>query len=134
MLLEAKVTQNLMAHHQNQEKIKNVSNLVMRSFANRFNEAHAEMLEEQKETLRKFVNSFIDNGVEFRFYLNEELGRLKEVVKKSYKLAEIKEDTNLKLKLEKVKEILENFNKAPLNRESLIQVLKIQNLANELTA
>ena len=33
---------------------------------------------------------------------------------------------------EKVKEILENFNKAPLNRESLIQVLQIQNLANEL--
>jgi len=134
VLLEAKVTQNLMAQRQEEEKIKNVSNLVMRSFANRFNEAHNGMLEEQKETLRKFVNSFIDNGVEFRFYLNEELGRLKEVVKKSYKLAEIEEDTNLKSKLDKVKEILENFNKAPLNRESLIQVLKIQNLANELTA
>ena len=103
VLLEAKVTQTLMANSPKQDKIKNVSNLVMRSFANRFNEAHNEMLEEQKETLRKFVNSFIDNGVEFRFYLNEELGRLKEVVKKSYKLAEIKEDTNLKSKLDKVK-------------------------------
>ena len=132
VLLDAKVIQNLMGAAQKQQKVKNVSNLIMRTFATRFNEAHSEMLEEQKETLRKFVNSFMDNGIEFRFYLNEELGRLKEVVKKSYKLAEIKEDAILQSKLDKVKEILENFNKAPLNRESLIQVLQIQNLANEL--
>jgi len=133
VLLEAKVAQTLMTTSPKQYKIKNVSNLVMRSFASRFNEAHNEMLEEQKETLRNFVNSFVDNGVEFRFYLHEELGRLKGVVKESYKLAEIKEDTVLRDKLDKVKEMLENFNKAPLNRQSLIQVLQIQNLAHELT-
>ena len=133
VLLEAKITQGLMAPSAVITPTKNISNLVMRNFMKRFNTAHNNMLEEQKETLRNFVNSFADNGVEFRFYLNEELVRLNEIVNTSYKLAEIKEDTTLKLKLDKVKEILQKFNKVPLKRESLIQVLQIQNLAHELT-
>ena len=134
IFLEAKVAQDLMGASTARPVTKNVSNLVMRTFTERFNTAHGALLEEQKETLRKFVNSFADNGVEFRFYLNEELARLKEIMEKSYKLAEIREDGTLKPKLDKVKEILEKFHEAPLNRESLIQVLQIQNLAVELTA
>jgi hypothetical protein len=134
ILLETKVAQNLMVKSQKEQTAKNISNLVMRNFTKKFNETYGELLEEQREMLKRFVNSFADNGVEFKFYLNEEIGRLKEVTAKSSTTVEIQEDTALKLKLNKVKEILENFNKAPIDREKLIQILQVQNLAKELVS
>jgi len=132
VLLESKIAQNLMATVQRTPGTKNISNLVMRNFTKKFNEAYGELFEEQKEMLKSFVNSFADNGTEFKFYLNEEIGRLKDVTGNSYILPEVQEDAELKSKLDKVKEILENFNQAPIDRQKIIQVLKIQNLAREL--
>ena len=68
----------------------------------------------------------------FNFSLSEELGRLKEVIKSSYKLDEVKQDKNLKVKLDEVFEVLDNFNKEPVNKEKFLQVLNIQTLAKEL--
>jgi len=132
VLLETKIAKSLMKKNQSEEKTTNVSNLVIQTFTQRFNETYGEMLQEQKETLQYFINSFSDNGTEFKFYLNEELGRLKNTIEDSYSLVEIQHDRALRTKLDDVKEILDNFHQKPLNRTSLIQVLKIQTLANEL--
>jgi len=132
VLLETKVIQNLSESPEAKSEKKNISPLVIKTFTNRFNETYSDLLEEQKALLAKYVSSFQDDSTEFNFSLSEELGRLKEVIKSSYKLDEIKQDKNLKVKLDEVFEVLNNFNKEPVNKEKFLQVLKIQTLAKEL--
>jgi len=132
VLLETKVIRNLSerlgAHSEN----KNVSPLVIKTFTKRFNETYGDLLEEQKALLSKYVSSFQDDGTEFNFSLSEEIGRLKEVIHSSYELEEIRQDGALRVKLDEVSNVLENFNKEPVNSKKFLQVLTIQNLAKEL--
>ena len=132
VLLENRVLQTLVAPRGKIKNDKHIPNLVMKSFVSRFNETYKDMLEEQRETLSKYINSFVDNGAEFRFHLNEEIGRLKSVVKDSFTMDEVKEDENLKGKLREVRDLLDSFNESPVDKDGLIQLLKIQNLAREL--
>ena len=92
----------------------------------------SELLEEQKTLLNKYVMSFINNGVEFKFYLNEEIARLKEKLNESVKIGEIKEDKQMTEKMKMIIGYLDSFNKQPLNKESLQQILKIQTLIQEI--
>lgn len=134
VLLETKVINHLVEKTHMNSNPTHVSGLVVKKFVNRFNDSYSDLLEEQKDLLSRFVSSFQDNGAEFKFYLNEEIGRLKTCLKESYKLNEIKEDESLKQKLTEVLEVLENFSNAPLNREKLLQIMKVQNLTKELQA
>ena len=116
-----------------EEKEKAVSKLVVKTFVNKFNTQYgSKLLEEQKTLLNKYVMSFINNGVEFKFYLNEEITRLKEKLNESVKISEIKEDKQMTEKMKMIIGYLENFNKQPLNKESLQQILKIQTLIQEI--
>jgi len=132
VLLETKVIQNLSQNSEVKNENKNISPLVIKTFTKRFNETYEELLEEQKLLLSKYVSSFQDDGTEFIFSLSHEIGRLKEVVETSYNLEEVKQDNNLRIKLDEVCNILDNFNKEPVNKDKFLQVLKIQNLAKEL--
>ena len=134
VILETKILHNLIQKREDHIGTAPVANVVVRSFIKRFNDTYTNLFKEQKDLLKDFIKSFADNGTEFKFYLNEELGRLKKVVKDSYELSEVQKDEALKTKLNQVTELLENFNQRPLNREGLMQVLKIQNLAQELTS
>ena len=84
--------------------------------------------------LSKYINSFVDNGTEFGFHLNEEVSRLKKVVEDSFSIEEIQDDDQLQQKLNEVKNVLQNFNQTPLDSEKLLSILKIQNLARELVS
>ena len=132
VLLETKIINSMTKITSQTTKNLKVSSLVIKSFTQRFNETYSNLLEEQKNLLSQYVSSFQDNGTEFKFYLNEEIGRLKKIVKSSHTIKEIKEDENLKIKLEEILSILDNFNKEPINKEKFLQVLKIQNLTQEL--
>ena len=116
-----------------EEKDTAISKLVVKTFVNKFNTQYgSELLEEQKTLLNKYVMSFINNGVEFKFYLNEEIARLKEKLNESVRISEIKEDKQMTEKMRMIIGYLDNFNKQPLNKESLQQILKIQTLIQEI--
>jgi len=132
VLLETKLIKDLSGNISTESTEQNVSGLVVKKFIDRFNNTYGNLLGEQKELLSKFVTSFQDNGTEFKFYLNEEIGRLLTSLKEARKIEEIKEDENLKEKLTEVIELLEGFNKAPVDKDRILQVLKVQNLAKEL--
>ena len=132
VLLEAKLIANLVEKKEQKIAPLKVSNLIVKTFSSRFNNGYKELLEEQKNLLSKYVSSFQDNGTEFKFYINEEIGRLKKVIKEAYNLDEIKLDEKLKTKLKHVSDILSNFNKKPIGQDSILQVMKIQNLSKEL--
>mgnify|MGYP003628527643 FL=1 len=115
-----------------EENEKQITNLVLQNFINKYNTSYSFLMSEQKELLNKYVLSFLDNGVEFKFYLNEEITRIKENIKKSLRMEDIKKDTKIKEKVEKVLNLLENFAKNPISEETLKHILKMQVLVSEI--
>ena len=76
--------------------------------------------------------SFSDNGFDLNIYLNEELGRLKNVLSESNDVKEISEDTEMLEKSKTVLSILESFKEQPVSVEMVKKVLRVQNLAREI--
>ena len=134
ILLETKMINSMSVVSSSITEKDKVPSLVMKTFTERFNETYKDLLEEQKTLLSHYVSSFQDDGAELRFFANEEVGRLKKIVEASHTLQEVQDDDQLKEKLHDVQQILDAFNKQPLNNEAFLRILKLQSLADELQA
>ena len=132
VLLETQIVTRLTSKQTAKKEKPQVSSLVVKTFTKRFNDHYSNLLEEQKQLLSKYISSFADNGLEFNFYLSEEIGRLKEVVAKAQKLDEAKNDEKIRKNLLKVHDILEDIKKEPISKDVLYKVLQIQQLEKEI--
>lgn len=134
VLLEEKLLEVLTSPSSKEESEKSpIDNLVYKSFVSRFNESYGNQLNEaQKEFLSKYIVSFADEGISFKVYVNEEIGRLKTVVAESLELPEIKSDTSMQDKTREVLNVLESFKDRELTEVDIVDILKIQNLGEEL--
>ena len=133
VLLEGELLKKLTSAEDSSQKQTPTTNLVYKTFIKKFNEAYGgTLLEEQKSLLQKYVTSFSDNGIQLKIFLNEELSRLKKLVKESIKQEEINTDSDMVEKTKKVLNIIESFKSKPFDKEMLTQVLKIQDLAKEI--
>ena len=74
----------------------------------------------------------MDNGVDLKVYLNEEIYRLKTAVKESFTAKEIEKDQNMFEKMKKVQELLESFQTYNIDKTMLQSILKIQLLVKEV--
>ena len=111
-----------------------IDNIVYGTFVNKFNEEYGSRLSEsQKTLLSKYISSFSDNGVELKFYLNEEIGCLKEKLEQSKLDPEISADNSLKEKIDQVYSILDRYSKEEVDTEMLEVVLKTQDLVEEIS-
>lgn len=116
-----------------QNEMKPVGAVVYKTFVNNFNEAYSPVLpDSQKELLGKYISSVADNGLEFKVYMNEEVGRLKEKVQESLEASEIKTDSEMKESTERVYSLLEEMAKKPIDEELIQQVMNIQNFVLEV--
>ena len=98
----------------------------------KFNEKYETVLSEnQKKLLSKYVMSFVDNNLELKAYVNEEIHRLKEGIASLVESEDVKADKEMLEKVEKVSSILESYKKTPFSKEMLPQFLKIQGLVEE---
>jgi len=113
------------------EKLEPLTKLEFRMFVKNFNEKYGGLLKEQKELLERYILSSLDD-IELKIYLNEEVGRLKEVVKKSLTLKEISDNVDIKNKTNEVVKVLEGLKEKPFDEIMLEQVLKIQNLSEQI--
>tara|TARA_R100001079_G_C4427536_1_gene142594 strand:+ start:116 stop:940 length:825 start_codon:yes stop_codon:yes gene_type:complete len=135
VLLEATILEALTSTEQLTEgKNKKVDSLVIKKFVERYNKQYesSDLHEEQKKLLQKYVMSFSDNGLDLNIYLNEELGRLKNVLSESGDVKEISEDTEMLEKSKTVLSILESFKEQPVSVDMIKKVLRVQNLAREI--
>ena len=133
ILLEQNVLKSLIKKNNKDEQLKPVDNLVYNSFVKKFNEKYkGKLLQEQKDLLSKYISSFLDNGIELKVYLNEEIGRLKHIMVESLELKEIQEDSEMIQKTKQVLKLVEGFKSEPVNRSTVEKVLKIQGLAREI--
>jgi hypothetical protein len=92
----------------------------------------SDLLEEQKTLLRKFIYS-VEDASEFKFYINEEISRLAKSLESYKQDKDITQDSTMKIKYEKVFEILDSFKTDTVLTESRVSdLMKVQLLVSEL--
>ena len=133
VLLEQEML-NLMteAKIEKKEEMRHIDSLVYKSFADNFNKAYSGLLEEQKQLLSNYVSSDLENSLEFKIYLDNEIDRLKEEITTAKIQKEFVEDSDMLKKADKVLQILESFGKQAMEDSDLIKILKVQELAKEI--
>ena len=133
VILEQKLVEKLTSRSsQTEDKMQPIDNLVYKTFVSKFNEHYTELHDEQKQLLEKYIFSFSDNGVSLKMYLNEEISRLRDEIKNSLSIKEIKEDTDMNKSTKDVLSLMESFSSQPVDIVLVKKVLKIQNLVREI--
>ena len=122
MILENQVVDLLTKERKTlKNESKQVDSLVVRTFFKKFNEKYNKaLLSEQKDVLKHFITDSGDN-IEFKLYLNEEIGRIKAELKES-KVAE----------RENLLKVVDSFRKHEINYNLVEKVIKLQQLVHEI--
>lgn len=132
VILEEDIIKSMTSKPSAAKEKNNISNLELQTFISKFNETYDCLLEEHRELLNKYILSFLDNGIEFKIYLHEEIGRLYTTIIDSLSLKEIENDNLMKNKVNSVLEMIEGFKSTPISESLLKDILKIQTLAQEI--
>ena len=110
-----------------------MDNIIYNTFVSKFNEEYSEILSEnQKELLNKYISSFSDNGLEMKYYLNEEIGNLKQQLIKCKQDPTVEADNTLKNKVDQVYSLLESYKEKEIDTDLIEVVLKTQDLVEEI--
>jgi len=134
ILLENELVEK-MSSKKLEEKMVPMDNIVYKSFVKRFNDEYgSKLLQEQKFLLNKFISSFHNNGIELKSYLNEEIGRLKKELKKSFLKEDLISDSQMLNNAKKVLKTLESYQNRKPDKSMVEEVIKIQGLVEELNS
>ena len=132
VILENEIIINMLAPADLHED-DNVDDVLYRTFAKKFNNKYeTELLEEQKQLLNHYVSSFVDNSVELKLFLNEEIGRLIQELEKADDIEEIRADVEMANKTQKIVEKLKSYARSPITDDVLLTVMKTQQLVKEI--
>jgi len=135
VLLEEKLVDFLTTERETETfNIKDpIDNLVYKSFVKKFNEKYKGTLSEnQKSLLTKYVTSFVDEGMELKIFLNEELGNLKDKIKTILESDFVKTNRDIEEKTTMVLEKLESFKNSGIDDNLIVDILRVQNLVSEI--
>jgi len=131
MLLENSLVKRMSSQIEESE-MKPISNLVFKTFARNFNKEYSSLLSEQKTLISHFVFADFNTNVQFKAFVNEEVQRLRISIAESLNLSEIQEDYHMREKAEKVISKLNEMKDRPIDKEMIIDILKIQELSSEV--
>tara|TARA_B100000131_G_C18101691_1_gene606281 strand:- start:1212 stop:2018 length:807 start_codon:yes stop_codon:yes gene_type:complete len=130
VMLESKLVKQLLeSDNELKPKFPKINNLTIKTFVTKFNDEYSETLNEsQKEFLKKYIFSYMDDGLEFKTFLYQEIDRLKSVLSEGSS----HQDTDVQKKIEKVLERISNYNNRKLDKELVLEIFQIQALAQEI--
>ena len=132
-MLERSVIQNMMSSVEGRDGgLKPLDNLTYKTFVKKFNSTYKDLNEEQRELLNHYILSFSNNSIGLKVFMNEELGRLKGAIKESLEKDEIKLDSDMSEKTNKVLNIMKEYKTEQISENMIKQVLKIQELVREI--
>ena len=127
ILLEDNVLRLMTSKKPKEKEFKHIDNLTYKTFINKFNETYKHSLrDEQKTLLTCYITSFANNGLDLKVFMNEEIGRLKSLVKEN-----IDQDIYSE-KLGKVLDKLDDFKNKPITEGTVKEVFWIQDLLHEV--
>tara|TARA_Y100000592_G_scaffold92512_1_gene154350 strand:- start:1282 stop:2109 length:828 start_codon:yes stop_codon:yes gene_type:complete len=114
------------------KEMPHVDKLVFKTVIENFNKKYGdELLTEQKELLNKYIVSSLGSGVEFKVYMNEEIGRLKDEVTNLHEQEVFSENKDLSDKLSNVKEALNKLQTKKIDTALIEKVMQVQKLVKE---
>ena len=110
-----------------------VDKVLYQTFVNKFNSKYAdELLDEQKELLGHYISSFMDNALQLKMFLNEEVMRLRVKLEEAKDADEIKSDKEMLNKTNQVIEKLDSYSNETISEEVLMTVMRTQALVKEI--
>ena len=132
VLLENIIIEN-MSNEVAENSSEAIDNLVYTTFVKRFNEKYDDnLLEEQRRLLSHYISSFVDNSLELKMFMNEEISRLKKNLSEALKQEDIKNDADMVKKTKQVIGVLKEFANDTDKERVLLTVLKTQQLVKEI--
>ena len=132
VLLENTILEKITASTEEKQEMQPITNLAYKTFIKKYNDQYSDLLEEQKQLLNHYIVSFSDDSLGLSIYLNEEIGRLKEIINSSLELEDVKEDPRMIEATGQVLKTIDEFRNNPINEVMIKKVLKIQNLVKEI--
>jgi hypothetical protein len=125
MILEQTLTDFLISEEKESKQIQTIDNIIFKTFINKFNEKYnGSLLEEQKKLLTHFIMAQDSLDLDFKIYINEELGRIKTIISKSN---EVKNSS----KYGEINEMFESFKVRQIDNKYLEDIMYLQVLAKE---
>jgi hypothetical protein len=126
IILEKTLLEYLVSPNPESSNLQTIDNLVFKTFINKFNEKYGDsLLEEQKTLLTNYILAQDGVDLEFKIYLNEEVGRLKNIIILSNS---IKNSDNGPI----VSQIFESLKERKIDNKYLEDILYLQVLAKEI--
>ena len=135
ILLEDKIVEEMTRAELKSEKeiMEHIDAIAYKTFTNKFNKTYAGKLhEEQQKVVSRYIFSVSDNGVSLKTYLNEEIERLRQRVKNSLKLEEVKSDEQMIEKTNQVLTFLDKLKENKLDEKAIKKIMQIQELVREV--
>ena len=133
IILENAIINNMLKTVENDSHRELIDHVVYKTFVDKFNTKYErDLLQEQKELLARYITSFVDNALELKIYLNDEIERLKEALTCAQKIEEIKNDKNMLDKTNKIIDRLDTFAQETITEDVLMTVLRTQALVKEI--
>ena len=126
VILEQSIVEDMMSDSQ-EKNIEPIDNLVYNVFVKKFNDKYDSLLEEQKDLLFKYIFSFADEGASLKITLNEEIARMKAVIKENKNTIPM-----LKDQFESLGSLLESYAKTSIDDKMILKVLQTQEFCKEL--
>lgn len=132
ILLEAQIIEGMLSAAPPKEDNK-IDKVVYNSFVKKFNSKYSDtLLEEQSRLLSHYINSFEDNGVSLKVFLNEEISRLKEQLGAATSTEIIKSDDSMTLKTQQLIEKLNTYARSEITQDVLATVLQTQQIVKDI--
>jgi hypothetical protein len=131
VLLESEVLERLTSDDEPQSTMKHIDTLVVKTFTKKFNDKYSNLLESQRELLQHYITSFLDNGVDFKIYLGEQLKNIRKEIESSLNLEEVKSDIDMVNNTKQALTLVEKLDVSSIGKKELIKVLRLQKLIEE---
>ena len=130
LLMESSVVEKMSSPEKKEEdKLLPKDDLVMKSFIRRFNESYGSLLPKQKELIKRYTFSIGNKTVEYKMFLNEEIGRIKTAIKSK----KGKYNEKVEKQLDEVLSICEGYStQNDLQEKEIVRLLEIQEIMEVL--
>jgi len=133
MLMERQIVEKMTSKKETSEQInEKIDKHVIHSYLNAFNKKYSDLLENQKNLLKRYMTTSEDDNTDFVVFLNEELQNISDKLNSAHKVAEVKEDKEILSKLVEIKKKFVEIKKEEVDEKYLQKLLKYQKLVHEL--
>ncbi len=131
IILESELLQHITEPEASKSSLEPLDSLTMKKFIEKFNEVYSNnLLPRQKLLLSKYISSGED--LDLKIYLNEELNLLKKDLFSVKNENIVKENNELKQKIEKLINVISNLKFESVNEELIKKTMLIQEFVEEV--